>query len=624
MTDKSLTGVVTWLKQWFYDKDDIDTNKQDKLVSGTNIKKISSDNNEYDLLSSPSSALNLKTVNGNNLVGVGNITISGSGSSAIACVSDMGLDDTDPTDIELYLDACNGKVIDSISKSTSGLVDTYTITYDDNSTYQFTVTNGADGSDATVDIVTNTNGWNSTTSDSKVPSEKLVKNSLDSKSDSTHSHNSHISYGRVDSTSTSTVFTATVNGVTELVDGTTVILRNGYVTSESGFTLNINNLGAKPVYSSMHDATADTTVFNINYTMMFIYDSTRVSGGCWICYRGWYKDTNDNTIGYQIRTNSTVFTTTDNGYRYRIWLETDDGKYMPVNTSTSTNATANRSSVMNTRKFWLGGKIVYNSTKADYQANDTLPSGTMWQQYNFALGYSFNNTGSALTLTSGQPLYMVCTDEGGGKGKLASPYYTQTLPSSADGKLYIYLGHMTSAVNMELALEHPIYEYKNDGIRLYRDTYTTSEVDALLNGKSDTGHTHSDYANSTHTHTKSQITDFPNLSTVATTGSYNDLSNKPTIPTVPTNVSAFTNDSGYLTSHQTLKTINNQSLVGSGNITISGGDGGSVVGTGTFSIDNSGHLIVELPDGVDNPYFINNSGHLVYDTSNAYNSGLIE
>ena len=31
-------------------------------------------------------------------------------------------------------------------------------------------------------------------------------------------------------------------------------------------------------------------------------------------------------------------------------------------------------------------------------------------------------------------------------------------------------------------------------------------------------------------------------------GNYNDLSNKPTIPTVPTNVSAFTNDAGYLTS----------------------------------------------------------------------------
>ena len=43
------------------------------------------------------------------------------------------------------------------------------------------------------------------------------------------------------------------------------------------------------------------------------------------------------------------------------------------------------------------------------------------------------------------------------------------------------------------------------------------------------------------------------LASVATSGSYNDLSNKPTIPTVPTNVSAFTNDAGYLTQHQSLE-----------------------------------------------------------------------
>ena len=39
------------------------------------------------------------------------------------------------------------------------------------------------------------------------------------------------------------------------------------------------------------------------------------------------------------------------------------------------------------------------------------------------------------------------------------------------------------------------------------------------------------------------------LASVATSGNYNDLSNKPTIPTVPTNVSAFINDAGYLTSY---------------------------------------------------------------------------
>lgn len=39
----------------------------------------------------------------------------------------------------------------------------------------------------------------------------------------------------------------------------------------------------------------------------------------------------------------------------------------------------------------------------------------------------------------------------------------------------------------------------------------------------------------------------PALSLVAISGLYNDLRNKPIIPTVPTNVSAFTNDAGYIT-----------------------------------------------------------------------------
>ena len=48
--------------------------------------------------------------------------------------------------------------------------------------------------------------------------------------------------------------------------------------------------------------------------------------------------------------------------------------------------------------------------------------------------------------------------------------------------------------------------------------------------------------------------------------------NKSEIPTVPTNVSAFTNDAGYLTQHQTLKTINGETIVGDGNIEITSGE----------------------------------------------------
>lgn len=46
-----------------------------------------------------------------------------------------------------------------------------------------------------------------------------------------------------------------------------------------------------------------------------------------------------------------------------------------------------------------------------------------------------------------------------------------------------------------------------------------------------------------HTHTKSEITDFPSLATVATSGSYNDLSNKPTIPSYNFSGTSFTSSS---------------------------------------------------------------------------------
>ena len=48
--------------------------------------------------------------------------------------------------------------------------------------------------------------------------------------------------------------------------------------------------------------------------------------------------------------------------------------------------------------------------------------------------------------------------------------------------------------------------------------------------------------------------------------------NKSEIPTVPTKVSEFTNDAGYLTEHQPLKTINGETIVGEGNIEISSGE----------------------------------------------------
>ena len=101
-----------------------------------------------------------------------------------------------------------------------------------------------------------------------------------------------IPFGQVDSTSTDTAYTAQIEGITSLYDGVCVYLKNGVITSnKNGFTLNINGLGAKPVYDTLAAATRSGTVFNVDYTMLFVYNSSRVSGGCWDIFYGYNSDT---------------------------------------------------------------------------------------------------------------------------------------------------------------------------------------------------------------------------------------------------------------------------------------------------------------------------------------------
>ena len=376
-----------------------------------------------------------------------------------------------------------------------------------------------------------------------------------------------IPYGQCDNTSTATVFTATVPGVTELRDGVCMWLKNGVVTSASGFTININGLGAKPVYSNMSAATRDTTLWNANYTMFFVYDSTRVEGGCWMLYRGYNSD--NNTIGYQIRTNSQSLPMSSVVYRYRLLFTSADGThYVPANNSTSTNATSSRTVCQD--KINPFGSIFYYNATASVAANTRPAVDSLWQQYAIALGYSFNRTGAALTMTSWKPVYLKCAPQTDGSAIMDSTTpYVQDLPTTEDGKIYIFLGVAYSATNIELQLDHPVYWYKDGMIRPYTNasaggissvewgdiTGTLSDqtdLNTALGAKADTSSlaavaTSGLYSDLSGTPTipaaqvnsdwnansgVAQILNKPTLATVATSGSYNDLSNLPTIPTV--------------------------------------------------------------------------------------------
>ena len=281
-----------------------------------------------------------------------------------------------------------------------------------------------------------------------------------------------IHYGAVDSTSTSTVFTATIPGITEYYDGLTVMLYNGVVTSAANYTININNLGAYGTYNNMTmgnpvtptNPTRDTTIFNINYAMLMTYCS-HIGGGStagWICYRGY--DANTNTIGYQIRSNSFSLPMTSIVYRYRLLFQSaDNAHFVPATNSTSTNATAARTVCQDPINPF--GAIVYYGTTSSVAANSRPSVANLWQEYTFNLGYSFQKS-TNYSLTSWKPVYVKCAPQGGISAVIDSDTpIVQDLPTSEDGKIYILLGFAYSTTNIELVYYHPVYYYKDGAVK---------------------------------------------------------------------------------------------------------------------------------------------------------------
>ena len=99
-------------------------------------------------------------------------------------------------------------------------------------------------------------------------------------------------------------------------------------------------------------------------------------------------------------------------------------------------------------------------------------------------------------------------------------------------------GHIVSAGNSEVQLP-------SGGTMDYDDLSDKPSINSVILSGNKTSSDLS-LASATHTHTTSEVTDFPTLATVATTGDYDDLSDKPSIPT---KVSDLTNDSGYITGY---------------------------------------------------------------------------
>lgn len=305
-----------------------------------------------------------------------------------------------------------------------------------------------------------------------------------------------IPYGIVDGTSTSTAFTATVDGVTELVDGTCVMLKNGVVTSAAGFTINVNNLGAKPVYSSMSAATAESTLFNINYTMLFVYDSTRVTGGAWILYRGYNSDT---TVGrgvidyyYRPYAGQTI-------YRYKLCMQGADNRLYPVTITNQTKATqvAKKPTTIPLRA--SAGVWYYNSTTT-VDAGTAVGAQLLYPSYYLTTcAYNFNTATGTYKNAYLRGSYDKATDlftlyDDGSATPTSyyafAPCNTANITLSdyfVSGYYYILLGGTYSTTNyLSLFDNNPIYYFDGTNLIPVSTKVAQDIANTAVAGKQDT------------------------------------------------------------------------------------------------------------------------------------------
>ena len=444
------------------------------------------------------SGTNIKTINGNSVLGSGNISIQEGDANVIESITFNG-----------------GSVPVDSNKNAA-------ITY----TAPVTSVNGNTGAvvisvPTKVSDLTNDAGYITSYTETDPVFSASAAHSITSTDIATWNTRKaqSIPFGHVDSSSIATAFTANVEGITALEDGVCCYLNNTVITSAAStttpkcWTLNINNLGAKPVYVTTAAATFSTTQFTLNYKFLFTYDSSLNNGE-----GGWY-------IGQLFNTNTTYSTITQ--------AEIDAG--------TGTKA-RNITPKLLRDNFYTEDEV--DSLLADKADSADLAA--------VATSGSYNDLDDKPTIPTVPTTLSSFTDDlGSSPTHTHSQYLTSAPVTSVNGQ--------TGAVSLSIPTESTVSGW---GFTKNAGTITGVTMNGASKGTSgvvDLGTVitaHQDISG------KANIAD---LAAVATSGSYTDLDDKPTIPVVPSNLvtgssQSYTVWSGTQAQYDALATKDNNTI----------------------------------------------------------------
>ena len=245
-----------------------------------------------------------------------------------------------------------------------------------------------------------------------------------------------------------------------------VRFQSAYVPTDTDYkrTIEIDLLETKNCSFDFYDSClkyaeipgTGTTNYNTYSEMDFVTNGLQETG-----------DAND--VNYYNRSYYGSRTTKNALYRYQFCVTESSGQLIPINSVNNSVAT---NKTLMTDAFDPFGEIFFWGSTSTYSAGANVGNGYWYRQYLADLRYSFNCGGydTDSTLTARLPLYLVATPQTDGTAKLYSQPLSQTLPSSDNGLIYIYLGRVyedTKPYRVVLTFNHPIYWYKDGAVRQY-------------------------------------------------------------------------------------------------------------------------------------------------------------
>lgn len=219
--------------------------------------------------------------------------------------------------------------------------------------------------------------------------------------------------------------------------------------------LNVNGTGAKPIryiYNGSYSNIPGAGYIKLNQVYQFTYDGTY-----WIVQMIY-----DTNADWRVKSDYGRYTAGTSGLLpYALVMQASDGRWESITTTSTTAKTKTK----NTTGFLLDS-IFYRS------ASSTVAEGAIdstWTMYSCNVcdaRYHFNieNT-TALKLNNGNAVYLVGTIGSDGLFYLDDTWWTQSLPTTADGKYYVYLGTVYEWYRYNLDVFHPIYKFVNGKVR---------------------------------------------------------------------------------------------------------------------------------------------------------------